>query len=196
MEQVSPELFFTAIAAIVGWTLAILQFFINRSWQKKDYIKQQRYEAYKGFMTKLDSINTAMRLDPSSSIFSLTTDFMSSIINNAAEGALNVTDSLASFSMELLKRVKKSCEPLQEINGEINNIKLIASASLLEKLEELQTLNQDLYNEMLLSLNKIGQERIPDFNSLKTVGQQARWSRFQPLKEEIQSLMRKEIGIE
>lgn len=192
----SVEHIITIVIATIGWTLAIIQFFVNRRWQKRDYIKQQRYEAYKGFMNKLDSISASMRLDPSKNVFSLMTEFLSSILQSISNDSVDPQASVASFSHRLLEQTKQSCEPLQEINGEINNIKLIASEELLVKLEELQNLNKDLYNEMMLSLNAIGKEQIPNFDNLRTVGQQERWNRFQPLQEEIRHMMRKEIGLE
>ena len=192
----SIEHIITIVIATIGWTLAVIQFFVNRKWQKCDYIKQQRYEAYKGFMNKLDSIGASMRLDPSKSVFSLVSEFLASILQNTGNEYVDPEATVATFSHKLLEQTKLSCEPLQEINGEINNIKLIASKELLVKLEELQKLNKDLYNEMMLSLNAIGKEKIPNFESLQTVGQQERWNRFQPLQEEIRHMMRKEIGIE
>ena len=102
---------------------------------------------------------------------------------------------MLSFTNKVLEQTQKNCEPLQQINGEINNIKLIASEELLDKLNELQELNQDLYNEMMLALKAIGKDQIPNLDSLKTVGQQERWQRFQPLYDDIRIIMRKEIGI-
>lgn len=192
----SVEHIITIVIATIGWTLAIFQFFVNRRWQKRDYIKQQRYEAYKGFMNKLDSIGASMRIDPSKNVFSLMSEFLASILQSIGNDSIDPQTSVASFSHRLLEQTKQSCEPLQEINGEINNIKLIASDALLVKLEELQNLNKDLYNEMMISLNAIGKENIPNFESLQTVGQQERWKRFQPLQEEIRHLMRKEIGLD
>lgn len=147
-------------------------------------------------MNKLDSIGASMRLDPSKNVFSLVSEFLASLLQSVGNEYVDPEASVATFSHKLLEQTKLSCEPLQEINGEINNIKLIASKELLVKLEELQKLNKDLYNEMMLSLNAIGKERIPNFESLQTVGQQERWNRFQPLQEEIRHMMRKEIGIE
>lgn len=192
----SLEYMITIAIAAIGWTLAIIQFFVNRKWQKQDYIKKQRYEAYRGFMNKLDSIGTSMRFDPSKNVFSMMSEFQDSILQSVGNDSVDPQISVSSFLHRLLDYTKQSCEPLQEINGEINNIKLIASDALLVKLEELQNLNKDLYNEMMISLNDIGNEKIPSFESLQTVGQQERWNRFQPLQDEILQLMRKEIGLD
>ena len=190
------ELLVTIFIAVAGWIWAIIQYFTNRRWQKRDFLQQQRYEAYKGFMNKMDSISEAMRNDPSLSIFSMIKEYLASIVLSINNESFDVGAATLSFSNKLLDQTQKSCEPLQQINGEINNIKLIASDELLTKLDELQALNQDLYNEMMIALKAIGKEKIPDFNELKTVGQQERWKRFESLYAEIRKIMRKEIGIQ
>ncbi len=191
----STELIVTIILAIPGWVWAIIQYFTNRRWQKRDYLQRQRYDAYKGFMSKMDSISEAMRDDPTKSIFSMVKEFMTSLVSDITSETYDPSDIMLSFTNKVLEQTQKNCEPLQQINGEINNIKLIASDKLLDKLNELQELNQDLYNEMMLALKAIGKEQIPNFDNLKTVGQQERWQRFQPLYDEIRTIMRKEIGI-
>ena len=191
----TTELIITIIIAAAGWIWAIFQFFTNRRWQKKDYIQQQRYEAYKGFMGKMDSISESMRSDPTKSVFSMIKEFMASLLACITSDSFDAGTATITFTNQLLDQTQKSCEPLQQINGEINSIKLIASDELLGKLDELQALNQDLYNEMMLALKAVGKEQIPDFQELKTVGQQERWKRFESLYSEIRKIMRKEIGI-
>ena len=195
MLEMTTELIITIIIAAAGWIWAIFQFFTNRRWQKKDYIQQQRYEAYKGFMGKMDSISESMRSDPTKSVFSMIKEFMASLLACITSDSFDAGTATITFTNQLLDQTQKSCEPLQQINGEINSIKLIASDELLGKLDELQALNQDLYNEMMLALKAVGKEQIPDFQELKTVGQQERWKRFESLYSEIRKIMRKEIGI-
>ena len=192
----TTDLIITIIIAAAGWIWAIFQFFTNRRWQKKDYIQQQRYEAYKGFMGKMDSISESMRNDPTKSVFSMIKEFMASLLASITSDSFDAGTATITFTNQLLDQTQKSCEPLQQINGEINSIKLIASDELLGKLDELQALNQDLYNEMMLALKAVGKEQIPDFQELKTVGQQERWKRFESLYSEIRKIMRKEIGIQ
>ena len=191
----TTELIVTIILAILGWVWALIQYFTNRRWQKRDYLQQQRYDAYKGFMSKMDSISEAMRDDPTKSIFSMVKEFMTSLVSGITSDTYDPSEIMLSFTNKVLEQTQKNCEPLQQINGEINNIKLIASEKLLDKLNELQELNQDLYNEMMLALKAIGKDQIPNFDNLKTVGQQERWQRFQPLYDDIRTIMRKEIGI-
>ena len=196
MLEMTTELIITILIAAAGWIWAIFQFFTNRRWQKKDYIQQQRYEAYKGFMGKMDSISESMRNDPTKSVFSMIKEFMASLLASITSDSFDAGTATITFTNQLLDQTQKSCEPLQQINGEINSIKLIASDELLGKLDELQALNQDLYNEMMLALKAVGKEQIPDFQELKTVGQQERWKRFESLYSEIRKIMRKEIGIQ
>ena len=192
----TTELIITIILAILGWVWAIIQYFTTRRWQKRDCLQQQRYDAYKGFMSKMDSVSEAMRDDPTKSIFSTVKEFTTSLVSDVTSEAYDPEEIMLSFTNKVLEQTQKNCEPLQQMNGEINNIKLIASEKLLDKLNELQELNQDLYNEMMLALKAIGKDQIPNFDNLKTVGQQERWKRFRPLYDEIRTIMRKEIGIE
>lgn len=192
----TTELIISIVIAAAGWIWAIIQFFTNRRWQKKDYVQQQRYEAYKGFMGKMDSISESMRNDPTKSVFSMIKEFMASLLASITSDSFDAGTATLTFTNQLLDQTQKSCEPLQQINGEISSIKLIASDDLLDKLDELQALNQDLYNEMMLALKAVGKEQIPDFQELKTVGQQERWKRFESLYSEIRKIMRKEIGIQ
>lgn len=192
----TTELIISIVIAAAGWIWAIIQFFTNRRWQKKDYVQQQRYEAYKGFMGKMDSISESMRNDPTKSVFSMVKEFMASLLASITSDSFDAGTATLTFTNQLLDQTQKSCEPLQQINGEISSIKLIASDELLDKLDELQALNQDLYNEMMLALKAVGKEQIPDFQELKTVGQQERWKRFESLYSEIRKIMRKEIGIQ
>ena len=185
------EQYITLALGLGGWILAAIQFFVNRGWQKKDRIKEQRYDAYCSFMNKLDGINSSMQLDPATSIFSLTFDFVNEIQN----GTLDPAHSMADYGKRLLEQTKKSVEPLMVITNEINTLKLIASPTLLKKLEELKQLCNDLYNEMMLSLSKISGPKLEEYQELKTVGQQERWKRFGSLNEDIFKLMRKELGI-
>jgi hypothetical protein len=182
----------TLIIGLGGWIFVGIQFFVNRKWQKKDRIKEQRYAAYNAFMEKLDSINSVMKTDPSSSIFALTSEFVEEIRKGAVNDPAQV---MSDFGKKLLEQTKKSVEPLMMVQNEINSMRLIASPALLVKLEELKMLCTDLYNEMMRSLSKISGPQLEEFQQLKTIGQQERWKRFGPLNEEIVSLMRKEVGV-
>lgn len=181
--------------AVLGWLLAIFQFIANRRWQKRDRLQTRRYEAYNSFMSQMDSISESMRNNPTTSVTSMIKEFMAAVISSMNNDAIDVGSATLSFTNKLLDQTQECCKPLMQINGEINSIKLIASKKLLIKLEELQKLNEDLYNEMMLALKVIGKEQIPDFQNLKTVGQQERWKRFESLYAEIRKIMRKEIGI-
>lgn len=143
----------------------------------------------------MDSISESMRNNPTTSVTSMIKEFMAAVISSMNNDAIDVGSATLSFTNKLLDQTQECCKPLMQINGEINSIKLIASKKLLIKLEELQKLNEDLYNEMMLALKVIGKEQIPDFQNLKTVGQQERWKRFESLYAEIRKIMRKEIGI-
>ena len=78
---------------------------------------------------------------------------------------------------------------------EIAALKLIASPELLVKLDELQNLSEDHYNDFQNCLSKISPKDANSFKPLETIGKDARWQRFSSLYEEITILMKKEIQI-
>ena len=103
--------------------------------------------------------------------------------------------ALIKFNTRLIENIKQSLIPLTIVNQELNEIRLIASDELVEKIEELRNLTNDLSNEMQNCLNRINTKDPNSFAELKTIGTDQRKARFSKLNEEIFKLMRKEINI-
>ena len=93
------------VIAAAGWIWAIFQFFTNRRWQKKDYVQQQRYEAYKGFMGKIDSISESMRNDPTKSVFSMIKVFLASLLASITSDSFDAGTATLTFTNQLLDQL-------------------------------------------------------------------------------------------
>lgn len=182
----------TISIAVVGWSWAIIQFCVNRKWQKKDFLKQQRFAAYKSYMSKVDEISNSMRHDPHAEITTLLKDFLPRVISGDVE---DIENSVLEFNNRLLDYVKESIKPLSIVNQELNELSLLASDDLVKKIDELRLLSTDLSNEMQNNINQINLKEPESFKALETVGHNERWKRFSSLNDEIFALMRKELNV-
>ena len=184
-------LFVTIVIAFIGWGLAIIQMYKNRQWQKKDLLANRRYEAYNRFMVQLDAMSSNMKKFPQKMIGETLGKFILAIRKEGAD----IDEELIKFNTEVSKFLQSSIEPLYIMKQEIAALKLIASPELLAKLDELQNLSEDHYNDFQNCLSKISPKDANSYKYLETIGKDARWQRFTRLYEEITILMKKEIQI-
>lgn len=184
-------IFVTIAIAFIGWGLAIIQMYKNRQWQKKDLLASRRYEAYNRFMVQMDSMSSNMKKYPQKMIGETLGKFILAIRKEGAD----IDEELIKFNTEVSKFLQSSIEPLYIMKQEIAALKLIASPELLAKLDELQNLSEDLYNDFQNCLSKISPKDANSYKHLETIGKDARWQRFTRLYEEITILMKKEIQI-
>jgi hypothetical protein len=179
------------VIALLGWTWGIIQFLINRRNQKRDKLVDRRYEAYSTYMKKMDLLMDSVRTNPNA-IFGVSTDFLKKVMNSDVD---QIDNALIEFNEKLIDYVRKSLEPLQILNQELNALLLICSKDLLYKIEDIKKLTTDFNNEVLKSLSMINPN---DSNTLErefhTLSHDERWLRFADLYEGIKELMRKEIG--
>ena len=183
---------FTVGIAIVGWVFGIIQFIAKRKWQKKDILRDQRFNAYKRYMNKMDEIASSMRLEPISKVEGAWTEFLPIVLNGDSN---SIDAALLNFNTKIYDNVIRSLEPLTIVNQELNELRLLASNKLVSKIDELKGLTTDLSNEMQNCLNQINCKDRNSFSALSTVGYDKRLSRFTALNDEIFSLMRKELSI-
>lgn len=182
----------TSAIALFGWIFGIIQFVAKRKWQKKDFLREKRVRAYQKYMNKIDEIGNSMKMNPLSETFVMLNDFIPSLLNGEPD---EFDQALIKFNTRLIENIKQSLIPLTIVNQELNEIRLIASDELVEKIEELRNLTNDLSNEMQNCLNRINTKDPNSFAELKTIGTDQRKARFSKLNEEIFKLMRKEINI-
>lgn len=183
---------FTVGIAVVGWVFGIIQFIAKRKWQKKDILRDQRFNAYKRYMNKMDEIASSMRLEPISKVEGAWTEFLPIVLNGDSN---SIDAALLNFNTKIYDNVIRSLEPLTIVNQELNELRLLASNKLVSKIDELKGLTTDLSNEMQNCLNQINCKDRNSFSALSTVGYNKRLSRFTALNDEIFSLMRKELSI-
>lgn len=187
----TTELIVAILLAVGGWACAIWQFFVNRRWQKKDKLSDRRYEAYKSFMKKLDTVNESMRTNPNF-IFGEMESLFKVVLGGPSEDIDTAIESFLQSQFDLVKEVTK---PLLIITQEINELTLIASEELRGKLIELKELVDDLHNEMQNCLTLVNVQEPESFKALETIGHNRRLLEYKMLYEEIVQLMRKEISV-
>ena len=185
------ELIITCILAVAGWAWAIVQFIVNRRWQKKDKLADRRFEAYSNFMKKLDDVNTSLRNNPNL-LFGDVGKLLKIVSGGNPE---NINNALIEYNQCLINAVKMSTEPLLVINQEVNNLLLISSDELKVKLTVMKGIVDDYNNEIHNCLSLISAKDSSSFAQLSTVGHDIRWDDYQRLYEEIVQLMRKELNI-
>ena len=185
------EIIITCIVAAVGWIWAIIQFIVNRRWKKRDILSDRRYEAYSNFMRKLDDINTSLRNNPNL-IFGDVSKLLKIVSGNSSE---EINEALVEYNKSLINMVKMATEPLLVINQEVNNLLLISSDELREKLTAMKSIVDDYNNEIQNCLSMVSAKDSSSFTQLSTVGHDIRWEDYQRLYEEIVQLMRKELNI-
>lgn len=65
---------------LLGWIWAIIQFLLNRKYQKSDKALEKRFEVYSNFMNQMDEMSLSMRHDPKL-MFGISSDFMEEVLS-------------------------------------------------------------------------------------------------------------------
>lgn len=176
---------------IVGWIWAIIQFLLNRKYQKADKAIDKRFEVYSNFMNQMDQMSMNMRKNPNTT-YGISTEFMAEMLTGD-EGRIN--NALLKFNQNLIETTKESVQPMIMINSELNKLRLVASEKLLPKINEYKTIVNDYANEVQLVLNSLSTKNDLEFNAkqLQSIGHEERGKRMTELSREIEILMRDEI---
>jgi vacuolar-type H+-ATPase subunit E/Vma4 len=176
---------------ILGWIGAIIQFLLNRKYQKSDKATDKRFEVYSNFMNQMDEMSLSMRNDPNM-IYGISNDFMSEVITGDEE---RINNALIKFNEKLLEMTKSSLQPMMIVNQELNKLKLVASEKLLPKINEYKVLVNDFTNEFQAVLNKLSNSNDLEYTAeqLKNIGTQERGEKMTELWQNIENLMRNEI---
>ncbi|MBL1231820.1 MAG: hypothetical protein CMD31_11815 [Flavobacteriales bacterium] len=176
---------------IIGWTWGIVQFLLNRKYQKADKAIEKRFEVYSNFMNQMDEISLNTRTDPKM-IYGIPNEFMSIALTGDED---KINEALIKLNADLLETTKKSLQPTIIINQELNKLKLIASKNLLPKINEYKVLISDFTNEFQSVLNNISTIDDWEKNAIKmqSMGQNERALRMKELWSDIENLMRDEI---
>jgi hypothetical protein len=176
---------------ILGWIWAIVQFRLNRKYQKEDKAIEKRFEVYSNFMNQMDEMSLNMRTDPNAT-YGIPTEFMAEMLTGDEE---RINEALLKFNQNLLETTKSSLQPMMIVNSELNKLKLVASEKLLPKIVEYKTIVNDYTNEFQSVLNSLSTSNDLEYNAtqLQSIGHEERGKRMTDLWQEIEHLMRNEI---
>ena len=176
---------------ILGWIWAIIQFRLNRKYQKADKALEKRFEVYSNFMNQMDEMSMSMRKDPNAT-YGISTEFMAEMLTGDEE---RINNALIKFNENLLETTRDSLQPMMIVNSELNKLKLVASEKLLPKITEYKGLVNDYTNEFQSVLNSLSTKNDLEYNAkqLQSIGHEERGKRMGELWLEIECLMRDEI---
>lgn len=176
---------------ILGWLWAIVQFRLNRKYQKEDKAIEKRFEVYSNFMNQMDEMSLNMRTDPKAT-YGIPTEFMAEMLTGDEE---RINEALLKFNQNLLETTRSSLQPMMIVNSELNKLKLVASERLLPKIVEYKTIVNDYTNEFQNVLNSLSTSNDLEYNAkqLQSIGHEERGKRMTDLWQEIEHLMRNEI---
>ncbi|EKT4500033.1 hypothetical protein LIS90_11875 [Flavobacterium psychrophilum] len=176
---------------ILGWIWGIIQFRLNRKYQKADKAIDKRFEVYSNFMNQMDEMSLNMRTDPNAT-YGISTEFMSEVVTGDED---RINNALIKFNEKLLETTRNSLQPMMIVNSELNKLKLVASQKLLPKITEYKTLVNDYTSEFQTVLNKLSNSNDLEYTAqqLQSIGHEERGKRMGELWLEIESLMRDEI---
>ena len=176
---------------ISGWIWGIIQFRLNRKYQKADKAIDKRFDIYSNFMNQMDEISLNMRKDPNTT-YGISTEFMSEVVTGDEN---RINNALLKFNEKLLETTKNSLQPMMIVNSELNKLKLVASDKLLPKITEYKTLVNDFTSEFQTVLNKLSNSNDLEYTAqqLQNIAHEKREKRMRELWQEIESLMRNEI---
>ena len=176
---------------ILGWIWGIIQFRLNRNYQKADKAIEKRFEVYSNFMNQMDEMSMNMRKNPNAT-YGISTEFMADMLTGDEE---RINNALLKFNENLLETSRDSLQPMMIVNSELNKLKLVASNKLLPKISEYKTLVNDYTNEFQSVLNSLSTKNDLEYNAeqLQSIGHEERGKRMGELWLEIENLMRDEI---
>ncbi len=183
--------YFIIALGILGWIWAIVQFRLNRKYQKEDKAIEKRFEIYSNFMNQMDEMSLYMRKDPNAT-YGISTELLSEMLTGDEE---RINGALLKFNQNLLETTKNSLQLMMIVNSELNKLKLVASEKLLPKIVEYKTIVNDYTNEFQTVLNSLSTSNDLEYNAkqLQSIGHEERGKRMGELWKEIEILMRDEI---
>lgn len=176
---------------ILGWIWGIIQFRLNRKYQKTDKAIDKRFEVYSNFMNQMDEMSSNMRKDPNAT-YGISSEFMSEVLTG---DEIRINNALIKFNEKLLETTKNSLQPMMIVNSELNKLKLVASEKLLPKITEYKILVNNYTDEFQAVLSKLSNSNDLEYTAkqLQSIEHEERGKRMAELWVEIENLMRNEI---
>lgn len=192
LKQMDTKDYLLIGLGLLGWVWGIVQFRLNRKYQKADKAIEKRFDVYSKFMNQMDEMSLSMRTDPKMT-YGISTEFMAEMLTGEEE---RINNALLKFNENLLETTKRSLQPMMIINQELNKLKLVASEKLLPLINEYKSLVNDYTNEYQGVLSSLSTSNDLEYNAkqLQSIGHEARGRRMGDLWLEIERRMRDEIG--
>ena len=169
--------------AIVGWIIAIVQFYKNQNLQKTIEQKKMRHDAYGIFLREIDAISKEMSISPMNTIRDISQKYISKIlsINYQAENYDTIlNECIMEMYNEMWSCIEHASKPLLRISQAIAAVELDATEELMPMLQELKSLIE--------SFNKVWQKALNSFpkdqqglQKLSAVGKNDHWTKFESL---------------
>jgi hypothetical protein len=191
LRNMETKDYFIIGLGLLGWSWGVLQFRLNRKYQKSDKALEKRFDVYSNFMNQMDEMSLSMRTDPKM-MYGIGNEFMEEIVTGDEE---RINNALLKFNADLLETTKKSLQPMMIVNRELNKLKLVASDKLLPKINEYKLIVNDFTNDFQSVLSRMSNSNSLEQNviELQSMGQIERGKQMTELWQEIELLMRNEI---
>lgn len=181
-------LLFTSISATL---FAIYQFRARRKQEIKDKLFEKRHAAYKTFITKLDDMAKAARIDPTG-LLKVVGEQMSKVI--LAEDEQESMQAIADMSSAMYSQFEKILQPLLVAKSEINALMLDCSDQMLEYVNEYRILAQNTIDEIQNCLDVVKPENmVYAQEKFQNMDNKLRAKSYDDLTEKMIQQMRKEL---
>lgn len=183
--------------AIVGWIIAIVQFYKNQNLQKTIEQKKMRHDAYGIFLREIDAISKEMSISPMNTIRDISQKYISKIlsINYQAENYDTIlNECIIEMYNEMWSCIEHASKPLLRISQAIAAVELDATEELMPMLQELKSLIESFNQEWQTALGSFSKDQ-KGLQKLSQLGQSDHWTKFQLLQSQIIEQMRKECNI-
>ena len=181
----------TALIAIGGWIVAGIQSHKKRKLEKANKLADRRYEAYGGFLKKMDDISAEMNKVPQVLMGEMTIDLLKSILTEKEDP----NQALVKYNKSVFALMTDALKPMLIMKQELSSLKLVASDELLVDIQQMQELTDCLYNEFCQSLSNANLQESNAFEAVSKIGQGNRIAEFTALHKKITDQMRNEIQL-
>ncbi|QJD79799.1 hypothetical protein [Spirosoma rhododendri] len=179
------------ITSIVSSVIALGLYFAKRRHDIKDKLFEKRHTSYKTFITKLDDMAKAARLDPTS-LLKVVGEKMADVLTAEDEAAS--MKALADMNSAIYAQLDKALTPLLVAKSEINALMLDCSDQMLTYVTEYRVLAQNTIDEVQSCLDVLKPENAAYMQAqFEKMNNQNRAKAYDALTQKMILQMRKEL---
>ena len=180
----------TIIIALIGWFLAIYQFYSDKSAKKQYATLNMKFEAYSRCIKKLEEINSAANKEIAS-FLSLGENMKNFFFGNPEE----IESSVNSICSDLVNMLINSTDRIVMLKQELQSTLLVASNDVCIIINQLIVLTEEFETEMRQCISTISHDDPMSFMNLKNITENTKWIQYKQKQEELLLLMRQELQI-